>query len=136
MKTALQKLVASVRRDCRVDGIVKADDDASSFPVGALVAAQLYRIAQEAVHNAVEHGGASKVEIDLARNHENLVLTVRDNGKGFDTSAISKGMGLRIMRYRAQCVGGSCEVQSKRTKSTVVTCRVPLRTEVAVRPIP
>ena len=136
LKTALQKLVASVRRDCRVDGIVKAEGDASSFPVGALVAAQLYRIAQEAVHNAVEHGGARKVEIDLARNHENLVLTVRDNGKGFDTSAISKGMGLRIMRYRAQCVGGSCEVQSNRTKSTVVTCRVPLRTEVAVRPIP
>ncbi len=88
------------------------------------------------MHNAVEHGGARKVEIDLARNHENLVLTVRDNGKGFDTSAISKGMGLRIMRYRAQCVGGSCEVRSNRTKGAVVTCRVPLRTEVAVRPIP
>jgi signal transduction histidine kinase len=87
------------------------------------------------VHNAVEHGGARKVEIDLARNHENFVLTVRDNGKGFDTSAILKGMGLRIMRYRAQCVGGSCEVRSSR-EGSVVSCRVPLRTEVAVRPIP
>jgi signal transduction histidine kinase len=136
LKTALQTLVESVRRDCRIDGIVKADGDASSFPVGALVAAQLYRIAQEAVHNAVEHGGARKVEIDLARNHENFVLTVRDNGEGFDTSAISQGMGLRIMQYRVQSIGGSCEVQSNRNKGTIVTCRVPLRTEVAVRPIP
>ena len=136
LKMALQKLVASVRRDCRVDGIVKADAHASSFPVSALVAAQLYRIAQEAVHNAVEHGGARKVEIDLAFDDGNLVLTVRDNGKGFDASAISNGMGLRIMRYRAQCVGGSCEVQSNRNKGTTVTSRVPLRAEVAVRPIP
>ncbi len=136
LKTALQKLVESVRRDCHVDGIVKADGDASSFPVSALVTAQLYPIAQEAVHNAVEHGGARKIEIDLAFDQGNLVLAVRDDGKGFDASAISKGMGLRIMRYRAQCIGGSCEVQSKRPKGTVVTCRVPLRTEVAVRPIP
>src|SRR6266498_1105503 len=136
LKTALQKLVESVRRDCHVDGIVKADGDASSFPVSALVTAQLYPIAQEAVHNAVEHGGARKIEIDLAFDQGNLVMAVRDDGKGFDASAISKGMGLRIMRYRAQCIGGSCEVQSKRTKGTVVTCRVPLRTEVAVRPIP
>ena len=91
---ALQKLVASVRRDCRVDGIVKADAHASSFPVSALVTAQLYRIAQEAVHNAVEHGGARKVEIDLAFDDGKLVLTGRDNGKGFDASAISNGMGL------------------------------------------
>lgn len=117
LKTALQKPVARVRRDCRVEGIVKADGDASFFPVGAVVAAQLYRIAQGAVHNAVEHGGTRKVEIDVAFDQGNLVLTVRDNGKGFDTSAISKGMGLRIMRYRAQSVGGSCEVQSNRTKA-------------------
>ena len=88
------------------------------------------------MHNAVEHGGARKVEIDLARNHENLVPTVRDNGKGFDTSAILKGMGLRIMRYRAQCVGGSCEVQSNRAEGTIVTCRVPLQADAHVRPVP
>jgi signal transduction histidine kinase len=134
LKTALQALIASLRRDCRVEGRVKAD--ASNLPVSGPVAAQLYRIAQEALHNAVEHGGAREVEIDLAFNHETLVLTVRDDGKGFDTSAgLNGGMGLRIMRYRAQCVGGSCEVQSNGAKGTIVTCRVPLHTEVGVGPI-
>jgi len=134
LKTALQALAASVRRNCSVNGIVKAD--ASSLPISAPVAAQLYRIAQEAVHNAVEHGGARKVEIGLGFNHQNMVLRIRDDGKGFDASNGSNGMGLRIMQYRAQCIGGSCDVQSNRADGTIVTCRVPLQADALVRPIP
>jgi len=134
LKTALQALAASVRRNCSVNGIVKAD--ASSLPISAPVAAQLYRIAQEAVHNAVEHGGARKVEIGLGFNHQNMVLRIRDDGKGFDASDGSNGMGLRIMQYRAQCIGGSCDVQSNRADGTIVTCRVPLQADALVRPIP
>ena len=134
LKTALQALATSVRKNCRVNGIVKAD--ASSLSISAPVAAQLYRIVQEAVHNAVEHGAAREVRIDLACDQKNMVLTVRDDGRGFDTRAVSEGMGLRIMRYRAQCIGGACEVRSNRNKGTIVTCRVPLHAEVGVRPIP
>jgi len=134
LKTALQALAASVRRNCSVNGIVKTD--ASSLPISAPVAAQLYRIAQEAVHNAVEHGGARKVEIGLGFNHQNMVLRIRDDGKGFDASDGSNGMGLRIMQYRAQCIGGSCDVQSNRADGTIVTCRVPLQADALVRPIP
>ena len=134
LKTALQALATSVRKNCRVNGIVKAD--ASSLPVSAPVAAQLYRIVQEAVHNAVEHGAAREVRIDLACNQKNMVLTIRDDGRGFDATNGSNGMGLRIMRYRAQCIGGACEVRSNRNKGTIVTCRVPLHAEIGVRPIP
>ncbi|PYJ48747.1 MAG: hypothetical protein DME87_11330, partial [Verrucomicrobia bacterium] len=134
LKTALQALATSVRKNCGVDGIVKADT--SSLPVSAPVAAQLYRIAQEAVHNAVEHGAAREVRIDLACNQKNMVLTIRDDGRGFDATNGSNGMGLRIMRYRAQCIGGSCELRSNRNKGTIVTCRVPLHAEIGVRPIP
>src|SRR5216117_1758498 len=134
LKVALEALAANVRRNCRVAANVKAD--ASSFPVSAPAAAQLYRIVQEALHNAVEHGRARKVQIDLAVDGDNMVLTVRDDGKGFDGSAASNGMGLRIMRYRAQCIGGWCEVQSNRAEGTVVTCLVPLQGDAHVRPIP
>src|SRR5438552_7299042 len=134
LETALQALATSVRKNCGVDGIVKADT--SSLPVSAPVAAQLYRIAQEAVHNAVEHGAAREVRIDLACNQKNMVLTIRDDGRGFDATNGSNGMGLRIMRYRAQCIGGACEVRSNRNKGTIVTCRVPLHAEIGVRPIP
>ena len=134
LKVALEALAANVRTNCRVAANVKAD--ASSFPVSAPAAAQLYRIVQEALHNAVEHGRARKVQIDLVVDGDNMALTVRDDGKGFDGSAASNGMGLRIMRYRAQCIGGSCEVQSNRTEGTIVTCRVPLQADAHVRPIP
>ena len=134
LKTALEAFAANVRRNCRVATNVKAD--VFAFPVSAPAAAQLYRIVQEAVHNAVEHGGAHKVEIDLAVGRESMVLTIQDDGKGFDGSSTSNGMGLRIMRYRAQCIGGSCEVRSSRREGTVVTCRVPLPAEAYVRAVP
>jgi signal transduction histidine kinase len=123
LKTALQSLAISVSRDCSVKTTVTAEG--SSLPISPPVAAQLYRIVQEAVHNAVEHGAAREVQINLTSNDEVLVLTIRDNGKGFDANANGSGMGLRIMRYRAQCIGGSCDVQSS-SEGTVVTCRVPL----------
>jgi signal transduction histidine kinase len=134
LKVALEALATNVRRNCRVAANVKAD--AFSFPVSPPAAAQLYRIVQEALHNAVEHGRARKVQIDLAVDGDKMVLTVRDDGKGFNGSAASNGMGLRIMRYRAQCIGGSCEVQSNRAEGTTVTCRVPLQPDTFVRPIP
>jgi len=134
LKTALEALARNVRDHCHVESMVRAD--ASSLPVSAPVSAQLYRIAQEAVHNAVEHGSARQVWIDLGFNHQNMVLTIRDDGKGFDGSAGLAGMGLRIMQYRAQCIGGSCAVQSNSTNGTIVTCRVPLQADPDVRPIP
>ena len=133
LKMALQSLAISMSRDCSVKATVTAEG--SSLPISPPVAAQLYRIVQEAVHNAVEHGAARDVQINLAFNHEVLVLTIRDNGKGFDSNANGNGMGLRIMRYRSQCVGGSCDVQSS-SEGTVVRCRVPLEPQLAAFGLP
>jgi len=123
LKAALQRLVSDTRQNCNVDGLVKADSHA--LPVTPPVAGQLYRIAQQAIQNAVEHGGTEEIHIDLASGDNEVVLSVRDNGRGFDPSAATEGMGLRTMRYRAQRIGGSCEVQSARG-GTTVTCRVPM----------
>jgi PAS domain S-box-containing protein len=133
LKTALQSLAISTSRNCSVKATVTAEG--SSLPISPPVAAQLYRIAQEAVHNAVEHGAAREVQINLAFNHETMVLTIRDNGKGFPSNANGNGMGLRIMRYRAQCIGGSCDVQSS-SEGTVVRCRVRLEPQLAAFGLP
>ena len=134
LKIALRSLATDVSQNCRVNVTVKADS--SSFPVSPPVAAQLYRIAQEAVRNAVEHGGARAVQINLGFDYNELVLTIEDNGKGFDGGENRNGMGLRIMRYRAQCVGGACEVRSSRAKGTIVHCRVPLEPQLAAFGVP
>jgi len=118
LKTALHSLAISVSRTCSVKATVTAEG--SSLPISPPVAAQLYRIAQEAVHNAVEHGGAGEVQINLASNQ---------------AVANGNGMGLRIMRYRAQCIGGSCDVQSS-AEGTVVRCCVPLEPQLAAFGLP
>ena len=130
LKMALESLALNISQNCRVRSTVKANG--ASLPVSAPVAAQLYRIAQEAVRNAVEHGVAREVLIQLMFGHRGLLLTVQDNGEGFDTKTNGHGMGLRIMRYRAQCIGGSCEVHTDASKGTTVFCRVPLEAQASL----
>lgn len=125
LKTALESLAMNVSENCRVKSTVKAHG--APLPLSAPVAAQLYRIAQEAVRNAVEHGAAREVLIQLTFGHQGILLTVHDDGEGFDAKTNGHGMGLRIMRYRAQCIRGSCEVHTGARKGTTVYCRVPLQ---------
>ena len=134
LKTALRSLAANMSESCGVKVTVKADS--SSLPISSPVAAQLYRIAQEAVRNAIEHGAAREVLIQLTFGDQDLMLTVQDDGKGFDANVNGQGMGLRIMRYRAQCIGGSCEVHAGPTHGTIVHCRVPLEVQPAVFGLP
>jgi PAS domain S-box-containing protein len=134
LKTALRSLAVNMSENCGVKVTVKADS--SSLPISPPVAAQLYRVAQEAVRNAIEHGAAREVLIQLTFGDQDLMLTVQDDGKGFDASVNGQGMGLRIMRYRAQCIGGSCEVHAGPSQGTIVHCRVPLEAQPAVFGLP
>jgi PAS domain S-box-containing protein len=133
LKTALESLAMNISQNCRVRSTVKANG--ASLPVSAPVSAQLYRIAQEAVRNAIEHGAAREVLIQLTFGNRDMVLTVQDDGEGFNTKTKGPGMGLRIMRYRAQCIGGSCEVHAGPTQGTLVHCRVPLEAQPSLSTI-
>ncbi len=93
------------------------------------LATNLYYIAQEALRNAVQHGGASRTLVELAVDDETLVLRVSDDGQGFDRSAVIRkvGSGLRIMAYRARLVGGDLRIASDEREGTKVSCVVPER---------
>ena len=90
------------------------------------VATHLYRIAQESVNNAVKHGKSKRVEISLAGTAEIITLKVNDDGAGFSDGPISvKGMGLRIMHYRASVIGAKLSVQSRLSGGVAVICELP-----------
>jgi PAS domain S-box-containing protein len=90
------------------------------------LADHLHRLAQEAVTNAVKHGHAKSITIELAAVKGGGVLTIRDDGCGFDVVPRSEsGLGLRIMSYRAKMIGGSLSVQSS-LGGTVVRCSFPI----------
>src|SRR5262245_1135542 len=95
----------------------------------------LYRIAQEAVNNAVKHGRATQVTIDLQVAGANVTLTVKDNGGGMAGDAqLSRGMGLKIMHYRASMLSGSVAVEGAEGGGLQVICRCrqPTAADVSV----
>jgi hypothetical protein len=91
-------------------------------------ATHLYRIAQEAVSNAIKHGKATSIRLELIAGPKRAILRVKDNGTGFsaDPSAHGAGMGLRIMRYRAGIIGGSLQLEAVPAGGVSVVCSVPL----------
>lgn len=89
-------------------------------------ALHLYRIAQEAVHNAVKHGKPDNIYIKLDFEGDKIVLTVKDDGVGFpDELGDNRGMGLRIMEYRANMIDGKVNIGRNREKGTIVSCSAP-----------
>lgn len=86
------------------------------------VANQLYRIAQEAVANAVKHAEADTIQIDLTVTSGVTQLRIRDNGVGMRAAARGEGLGLGIMRYRAASIGGRLSIRSVEGGGTTVTC--------------
>jgi signal transduction histidine kinase len=98
-----------------------------------IVGTHLYRIAQEAISNAVKHGQAHTIVIELNVSGDQLAMAVRDDGIGLTRgSGNSQGMGLRSMEYRARVIGGMLTVQPGEKGGTAVVCIVRLNSAAAV----
>lgn len=90
----------------------------------------IYRVAQEAVHNALRHGQPGRVDIELSASDGVLVLTVSDDGRGFDTGPAAvrsrRRLGIESMHERARSAGARLTVRSRPRQGTVVRLEVPL----------
>ena len=104
---------------------VRAGDAGAGLRPEAAVA--LFRIAQEALNNAAKHSSAKRITMDLEENGGELVLSVSDDGKGFDPAAAPRGRwGMTTMRERAEAAGGRLSVDSSLGQGTTVRAAVPL----------
>jgi signal transduction histidine kinase len=121
---ALTKQVAVLRTRYEL----KVDADLGEEPDLPLETKQaLYRLAQEALHNIVKHARASTVTLRLARQEHEVILEVRDNGRGFDPASPFPGhLGLHSMRERATKLGGALTIESAPGQGTCLCVRVPL----------
>jgi two-component system CheB/CheR fusion protein len=123
LKNALRDLAASacdnsgIKCHVKITRGVDVPDDA--------VALHLYRIAQEAVTNAVKHSGAKNVLVTLDRNETHTCVSVQDDGKGFVPRKRGKGLGLHMMRYRANALGGELKIERRKSGGMDVTCVIP-----------
>ena len=93
----------------------------------------LFRVLQEALHNAAKHSGVKRIEVQLHEESDEIHLTIRDLGKGFDVDAAKngRGLGLTSMQERVRLVNGTIEIQSKPMGGTTIHARVPLSSEHA-----
>src|SRR5882672_8603060 len=145
----LAKGLNSVRSSA--DGLMEALEDfsastselfkiACSFecPLPVLIndndaAEHLYRIAQEAVGNAIKHGHARNIVVRLDLSKSGKMLRVIDDGSGLPSTQVNgKGMGLSIMSYRAGLIGAKFNIRRRDATGTVVTCLLPLEREVSL----
>jgi signal transduction histidine kinase len=94
-------------------------------PLGPRREAAFYRVAQEALHNALRHSGARAVSVSLCQADEHLILEVSDEGRGFVPDASPEGVGLASMRERAVSAGAALVIRSAPGQGTSVVLRMP-----------
>src|SRR5262249_40532234 len=125
LSRALTDLAAQAKEVFEISCRFKAQGDIPTLDPGVIT--QLYKIAQEAVTNAIKHGKAKRVGISLSNGSDTLILKIQNDGLPFpDLKSHSTGMGLRIMNYRASLIGGSLEIKGVVPSGTCVTCALPL----------
>lgn len=89
-------------------------------------AVNLYRIAQEAISNALRHGRADQIWIHLSHDEKGIALCIQDNGEGLPHPLPAQGMGLGIMAHRARRMGATFEIRNRNPKAGVeILCRIP-----------
>ncbi len=118
-------LIALCSRIDRPDGMrVRRDLDWHLPPLSSEVELVIYRVAQEALTNALRHADAAEVTLRLRHDEAHLVLSVRDNGRGLPAEINERG--LRGMRERAMLIGGDLSIGSAPDRGTAIDLRVPL----------
>ena len=119
--SGLKAMAAGIQRvhnvPCTVEGEV-----AAATITDPVVSLHLFRIAQEAVNNAVKHGQAKSIQVDVTNAAGKTTLTVTDDGVGFIRNNKRTGMGMNIMRFRTRKIGGMLTIQKGRKGGTKVSC--------------
>lgn len=123
---ALQRLARTTEDLCKLPCGMQASGHFADVDRDA--GTQLYYIAQEALNNVLRHANAGRMDIELSRVDNELVLRVTDDGGGCHPSGESSGRGLRFMRYRAASLNGTLRLRNRPAGGTELECRVPVVT--------
>jgi len=128
-------VVAGIKSWCKEFGerqrveIDFSNDVHSALPFE--IGLSLFRVLQEALHNAMKHSGVKRIEVQLREDSGEIHLIIRDSGKGFDVEAAlqGKGLGLTSMREGVRLVNGTISIESKPMGGTTIHVRVPFGSE-------
>jgi signal transduction histidine kinase len=133
-------LMEALRRHCddlkEASGVaialVGSQETSEPQRLPALIERACYRIAQEALNNAIKHARARRIEVQVVEGEATIGVVVSDDGTGFDLETVNKGLGLAGMRDRVVLLGGSFEIDSAAGAGTRVSAVIPIHREEAV----
>ncbi len=138
MQAALSVFIREISKLTDINLLYKTEGDIS-FRLPQKVENNIFRIVQEAINNAIKYSGASRIEVLLKQTENNVVITINDEGKGFDEKIvearsvnIESGRGFFNMYERTEYINGHLEIKSAPGEGTIVTLSVPLRNAVTV----
>lgn len=124
LASALEELAESVARLARID--CRFEQETEIVITDEATATHLFRIAQEAINNVIKHANARRIIIALGARADAITLDIRDDGVGIAHSSNEhSGMGLKILQYRAHCLGGSMRLEELPGGGTWVACTIP-----------
>ena len=105
----------------------RLDLSAGDLDLSNTISTAIFRIVQAALENVARHAGADEVKISLRRQGANAVLSIADDGRGFDPKKVAPAsFGLLAMRERARSLGGDLSIESRPKRGTTVTARLPI----------
>jgi signal transduction histidine kinase len=116
--------------------VVYVDEQGNDGLLSPSASEALYRVAQEALHNVARHARATRVDVRLHCMPEMVVLTIEDNGIGFDPGQVRRGLGLGNMQDRMVSVGGRLELDSRSGQGTRVQAEVVLAAQEIATEVP
>lgn len=125
LDVALKSLCTSMAKTTDIDIEFSAYGD--YLTADSKVKFYIYRIAQEAINNAIKHSGANKIQLQLMGNKDNIILVLEDNGKGFTYSNnfCTPCNGIYNMKERARLIGGTFDIETEPNAGTTIRLKVP-----------
>lgn len=123
LKEQLGKLFESVQQTVQVN--IQLDFNLEEQVFSDELKLNLYRIVQEQLNNIVKHAAAKKVQVNVSKEEDRIVLAISDDGRGFDTTAKRKGIGISNMINRVTSYNGTLDINSTPGKGTILTASIP-----------
>ena len=132
LKAALASLVEDVGRRSGLEAEFVANGQLADLPADVQIV--VYRVAQEALSNAIQHAEAKSLRVQLRREADRVELSIGDDGSGFTFEQAASGLGIAGMRERALLVGGDLRVESRPDLGTRVRLNIPFRAQASPTP--
>ena len=128
ISTAMEELISFYSNLYEIEIIYEANGEIDQLIKESTTITQLYHIAQEALTNSIKHSNASIIKLTLRVEDSEIYLQISDNGTGqfIDNENNGKGLGLSILKYRANVIDGKISIIGNKGEGTRVICRVPI----------